>query len=129
VDTIDDRGRESDGGLSRRAIIGASALGLLSVATACSAGAAPADVVPSPRDGTDPGGRTLARYAQDYLDDLLRIPARPGQPFQRDPGSCSSGTPGGVRRRGPANWTGEARSLHIGSVSTLSGPSCSSVVA
>ena len=42
------------GGVSRRAIIGASALGLLGVATACSAGAAPADVVPSPHDGTAP---------------------------------------------------------------------------
>ena len=54
MDTTDDSDRQPSGALSRRAIIGASALGLLGVATACSAGAAPADVVPSPREGTDP---------------------------------------------------------------------------
>jgi dienelactone hydrolase len=54
VDSTEDPVEHLTGALSRRAIIGASALGLLGVATACSARAAPADVVPSPREGTDP---------------------------------------------------------------------------
>src|SRR4029079_9819754 len=44
-------------------------------------------------------------------------------------GRSSKAMPGRTQRRGPAKRTGEARSLHIGSVSTLSGPNCSSVLA
>ena len=44
-------------------------------------------------------------------------------------GSASNATPGGVFRRGPANWNGDARSLHIGSVRTLSPPICTRNVA
>ena len=69
MDSTDDPVQQPTGALSRRAIIGASALGLLGVATACSAGAAPADVVPSPREGTDPapGPTTTAAATTVHL--------------------------------------------------------------
>ena len=51
------------------------------------------------------------------------VSARKGAPVK------GSATPGGCARRGPMNCTGDARSLNTGSVSTLSRPACTSIVA